>query len=87
MSRDKLLELAGTTDYFRASTEVHLIVMGGARWTVTLKLASDLRARGLSCWIMESQMGQTEAGSIVDRKNRELFLVRASTRRGLCLCL
>ncbi len=73
MSRDKLLELADTTDCFLSLDRNAPDSYGRRTLDRALKLANDLRARGLSCWIMESHMGQADVGSVVDRRNRELL--------------
>ena len=73
MSRDKLLELAETTDCFLSLDRSGPDCYGRSTLDRAMKLANDLRSRGLSCWIMETHMELTEIGSIVDRKNKELL--------------
>jgi hypothetical protein len=71
MNREKLLELAQTTDCFlsldRSSTDIY----GRSNVQRALKVANDLRARGLTCWILEEH--QENGGSALDKQKRELL--------------
>jgi hypothetical protein len=55
MSRDKLIELAGTTDCFISLDRDATDVYGRDNLQRVLKVANTLRSRGLIIWILEEQ--------------------------------
>lgn len=85
MNRDKLLELAQTTDCFLSLDRDSVDVYGRSTLERALRLSQDLRAKGLTCWIIEDHA--ENGGSAVDKKMRELLATCGGIDKARCVLM
>ena len=85
MKRDKLLELAQTTDCFLSLDRGSADVYGRSTLERALKLSQELRAKGLTCWIIEDHA--ENGGSAVDKKMRELLATCGGIDKARCVLM